>query len=88
MRRYRQAAGAKKRQRALNASIDTRNADELRWFWHACDAMGYPFGHLCKILLLTACRREEIARMTWAELSRRPVGVSAAWQQDEKPSAA
>jgi integrase len=57
------------RKRALNTRTDTRNADELRWFWQACDAMSYPFGDLCKLLLLTGCRREEIARMTWAELN-------------------
>ena len=38
--------------RALNVRMDVRNADELRWFWHACDTMGYPFGDLCKCLLL------------------------------------
>ena len=57
------------RDRALNVKTDVRNADELRWFWAACDAMGYPFGDLCKLLLLVGARREEIARMTWAELS-------------------
>ena len=31
--------------------------------------MGYPFGDLCKLLLLTGSRREEVARMTWAELA-------------------
>ena len=57
------------RDRVLNVRVDTRSADELRWFWKACDAMGYPFGDLCKLLLLTGSRREEIARMTWDELN-------------------
>jgi integrase len=57
------------RDRVLNVKTDVRNADELRWFWTACDTAGYPFGDLCKVLLLTGCRREEIARATWAELS-------------------
>lgn len=57
------------RDRVLNVKTDVRNADELRWFWKACDAAGYPFGDLCKVLLLVGARREEIARMTWTELS-------------------
>jgi integrase len=57
------------RDRVLNVKSDVRNADELRWFWAACDAVGQPFGPLCKLLLLTGCRLNEIARMTRDELS-------------------
>ena len=42
--------------------------DELRWFWLACDEIGWPFGPLAKLLLLTAQRRDEVAGMTWAEI--------------------
>ena len=38
-------------------------------FGKPATSMGYPFGDLCKVLLLTGCRREEIARMTWTELA-------------------
>ena len=57
------------RDRVLNVKTDVRNADELRWLWQACDAMGYPFGSMCKVLLATGARREEVARMTWVELN-------------------
>ncbi|QOZ06647.1 site-specific integrase [Bradyrhizobium sp. CCBAU 51765] len=57
------------RDRVLNAKTDVRAADELRWFWTACEAVGPPFGALCKLLLLTGCRLNEIARMTRDELS-------------------
>jgi integrase len=57
------------RDRVLNAKADVRNADELRWFWAACDNVGQPFGPLCKLLLLTGCRLSEIARMSRVELS-------------------
>jgi integrase len=57
------------RDHILNVKTDVRDADELRWFWQACNVMGYPFGDLCKLLLLTGSRREEVARMTWAELA-------------------
>jgi integrase len=42
--------------------------DELRWFWQACGEIGWPFGPLAKLLLLTAQRRDEVAGMTWAEV--------------------
>ncbi len=42
--------------------------DELRAFLKACEGMGEPFGPLCRLLLLTAQRREEVAALPWAEL--------------------
>jgi integrase len=43
--------------------------DELRLFWRACDQVGYPFGPLAKLMLLTAARREEAAGLRRSELS-------------------
>jgi integrase len=67
------------RERVLNVKTDVRNADELRWFWAACRKIGetdkdkrengQPFAALFKVLLLTGCRLNEIARATGAELS-------------------
>ena len=57
-----------KGQRVLNTKIDVRGADELRWFWRACERIGPPFGQVCQVLLLTGCRREEIARANSDEL--------------------
>ena len=42
--------------------------DEIRWFWTACEASGWPFGPLDQLLLLTAQRRDEVAGMEWSEL--------------------
>jgi integrase len=43
--------------------------DEIRLFWSSCDRLGYPFGPLFKLLLLTAQRDEsEVAGMRWSEL--------------------
>jgi integrase len=58
-----------KRSRVLNIKPDVRGADELRWFWTACDAVGEPFGVVLRLLLLTGCRLNEIARMGPDELS-------------------
>ena len=51
------------RDRVLNFRPDVRRGDELRWFWTACDAAGEPFGAVCRLLALTGCRLNEIARM-------------------------
>jgi integrase len=57
------------RERVLNFYTDVRGADELVWFWKACGEVGAPFGVMCKVLLLTGCRRNEVAWMEWAELN-------------------
>jgi integrase len=41
---------------------------ELILFWNACEAIGWPWGPLGKLLLLTAQRRGEVAGATWGEL--------------------
>ena len=41
---------------------------EIALFWAACDGLGYPFGSMGKLLLLTAQRRDEVAGMRWAEI--------------------
>jgi integrase len=41
---------------------------EIVAFWTGCDKLGWPFGSLYKLLLLTAQRRTEVAGMTWDEL--------------------
>jgi integrase len=43
--------------------------DEIRWFWSACDRLGWPFGPLFKLLLLTAQRRDEVGTLEWSHLS-------------------
>lgn len=42
--------------------------DELRAVWRACDAIGWPFGPLVKLLILTGQRRDEVAEMCWSEI--------------------
>ncbi|HMB14568.1 MAG TPA: integrase arm-type DNA-binding domain-containing protein [Roseovarius sp.] len=43
--------------------------DEIRWFWRACDDLGFPWGPLGQTLLLTGQRLGEVAGMTDAEIS-------------------
>jgi integrase len=42
--------------------------DELKAVWGACEGMG-TFGAIVRMLVLTGQRREEVASMTWGELS-------------------
>lgn len=42
--------------------------DEVRIFWKAASAAGYPFGDMWRLLLLTAQRRQEVAGLEWKEL--------------------
>jgi integrase len=41
--------------------------DEIVLFWRAADSVGWPYGPLAQLLLLTAQRRNEVADMEWAE---------------------
>ena len=41
---------------------------EIVRFWHGCDALGWPYGGLFKLLLLTAQRRDEVATIEWKEI--------------------
>jgi integrase len=42
--------------------------DEIRAFWQATGELGWPFGPLFRLLLVTAQRRDEVAGMAWSEL--------------------
>src|SRR5580704_6190110 len=41
--------------------------DEIRLFWPASAELGWPFGPLFQLLLLTGQRRDEVAQATWSE---------------------
>jgi integrase len=41
--------------------------NEILPLWLACDEVGWPFGPLAQLLLLTAQRRDELAHATWSE---------------------
>jgi integrase len=46
----------------------TLTAPELRWFWKACDQIGWPFGPAFQLLLLTGARLNEVTGMCRNEL--------------------
>jgi integrase len=54
-------ADAKSRERTLSDK-------ELAAVWEAAVKLGYPFGPFIQILILTAQRRTEVARMRWQQI--------------------
>jgi integrase len=61
--------------------------DELKAIWFAADAMGYPFGHMIKLLILTAQRRAEIANLSrnWLLADMEAFEVPASMYKTNRP---
>jgi integrase len=47
------------------------NDEEIRTVWNAFGEIGYPFGPMFKLLLLTGQRRDEVAKMSYGEIDGR-----------------
>ncbi|MBO9168337.1 integrase arm-type DNA-binding domain-containing protein [Rhizobium sp. L245/93] len=60
------------RERALNA-------DEVRLFWKACTEIGYPFGDMGKMLLMTATRLRETAEAVRKEFPASSTELGWRW---------
>jgi integrase len=45
------------------------SVDEIRAAWAAFDKLGYPYGPLFKLLLVTGQRRGEVTGMKWSEIT-------------------
>src|SRR5205085_778936 len=61
---------ARVRKRIKESARDRALSDsEIRLFWAGCDMLGWPFGQMFKLLLLTAQRRDEVGSMEWSEMS-------------------
>ena len=50
---------------------------ELRAVWNASEEVGYPFGLLYQLLLLTGCRLKELAKARWSEVESDIITVPA-----------
>lgn len=42
---------------------------EIKAYWSAAEAKGWPFGEIYRLLLLTGCRRDEIGGLRWHEIN-------------------
>jgi integrase len=59
--------------------------DEIKRFWLACGRINGPFGAVCKLLLLTGCRRNEIAKMRHDELVGETLHLPGTRTKNKKP---
>ena len=46
----------------------TLSDSELAWAWRAADDMGGPTGNAVQLMILTLCRRDEVACLCWDEV--------------------
>lgn len=53
---------------AENSRDRVLSDDEIKRAWGAFEAIGWPFGPLAKLLLLTGARRDEVADARWSEI--------------------
>jgi integrase len=54
--------------------------EELQEIWRAAVELGYPFGHLVRLLMVLPMRREELAAMPIAEVDLGPEGaIEGVW---------
>ena len=51
--------------------------DEIKTVWAAFDKLGYPWGSLFKMLLITGARRSEVGGMRWSEITAEGWRLSA-----------
>lgn len=69
----------KKNQKAFAYRARTRclSVDELRLVWDAADELGYRYGRVIQLLILTGQRRSEIANLStdWLDIEKRAVTV-------------
>jgi len=61
------------------------SGNEIRWFWQSCLNLGYPWGHLGRMLLLTAQRLNEIARLTEDEIDGESIVLAKARTKNGRP---
>lgn len=61
--------------------------DEIKQFWNGCDPIGYPFGPLFKLMLITGRRRGSVATMKKSELdlNNKQWSISAEMDKSGKP---
>jgi integrase len=53
---------------AENSRDRVLSATEIKTTWEAFEAIGWPFGPMAKLLLLTGARRDEVADARWSEI--------------------
>lgn len=80
-------AGMKRRDLAYTERERVLSMDELKAIWAAADKMGYPFGPMVRLLILTAQRRAEVANMErdWLLPGQQAFEVPASHYKTDRP---
>ncbi len=58
---------------------------EIAAFWRACDEVGEPWHAIFKLLLLSGCRLNEIARLEWSEVGDDAITLPGSRTKNGKP---
>ena len=66
----------------------TLSDSEFAWTWRAADDMGGPMGDAVQLMILTLCRRDEVAYLRWDEvdLERNEIRFEAENRHLKKPA--
>ena len=59
--------------------------DELKSVWLATNQLGWPYGTVVKLLILTGARREEIGQLRWSEVKDANLHLSGARTKNGQP---
>ena len=80
-------AGMKRKDLAYGERERVLTMDELKAIWAAADKMGYPFGPMVRLLILTAQRRAEIAGLErgWLLPDQQAFEVPASHYKTDRP---
>jgi integrase len=58
---------------------------EISLVWRAADRMGWPFGPIVQLLILTGARRDEIGALKWNEISYESIELSGSRTKNGEP---
>jgi integrase len=59
--------------------------EELKRVWEAAGEIGWPFGPIIRLLILTGARREEIGGLRWSEIKGDRIELSGDRTKNGKP---
>ena len=59
--------------------------DELKSIWLATNQLGWPYGNVVKLLILTGARREEIGQLRWAEIGNDAIRLKGSRTKNGEP---
>lgn len=61
------------------------SGDELVAVWKAAGKLGWPFGDVIRLLILTGARRQEIAALRWSEIDGDAIKLEGARTKNAQP---